>query len=68
VGDSQPFHHVKIDLNGKEHFILRRRVKLLASYVVPLIHPGRVEQAQSTENKKLLQAHCYAMTEKRYTR
>jgi FkbM family methyltransferase len=61
-------HHVKIDVDGNEHLILRGMAKLLSSSVAPLTIQVELNEPTATESTALLQAHRYALTEKHYTR
>lgn len=61
-------HHVKIDVDGNEHLILRGMARLLASSAAPLTLQVELNEPHAAESTALLQAHGYALAEKHYTR
>ena len=61
-------HHVKIDVDGNEHLILRGMARLLSSAAAPLTIQVELNEPHATEAKALLQAHRYALSETHYTR
>ena len=61
-------HHIKIDVDGNEHRILRGMARLLDSSAAPLTIQVELNEPHAAEITALLQAHRYALTEKHYTR
>ena len=61
-------HHVKIDVDGNEHLILRGMARLLAFSVAPLTVQVELNEPYSAENTELLKGRGYALVTKHYTR
>jgi FkbM family methyltransferase len=61
-------HHVKIDVGGNEHLILRGMTQLLAHPKAPLTVQVELNQPHAEEIAELFKQHHYNLDERHYTR